>query len=73
MFLSTFLFILCEKRKTVSVPGAQTFFLFLFYFLLALHDPSSQFGKKDLAKMGYYPPVCDHAKSRIRAIARYKK
>ncbi|KAK4704489.1 deoxyribodipyrimidine photo-lyase, partial [Phenoliferia sp. Uapishka_3] len=38
----------------------------------AIHDPSAKLSKKELAKIGYPSPIVDHAKSRIRAIARYK-
>jgi deoxyribodipyrimidine photo-lyase len=38
----------------------------------ALHDPSTTLGKAGLAKIGYPAPIVDHAKARLRAIARYK-
>lgn len=38
-----------------------------------LHDPSSKYSKKELERMGYCAPIVDHAKARVRAIARYKK
>ena len=39
----------------------------------AIHDPSAKLSKKELEKLGYPMPIVDHAKARLRAIARYKK